>query len=476
MDVEKTLEKIIPALESWFAQNESRTIEASKKLWDLAEIKFKEFESCKFLSDWLEEEGFTLERGVSDMPTAYVASFTHGENGPVIGINSEYDALPGLGNQLVDHYAPTGGDGHGCGHNLLGAGCTAAAIAIKNALVELNIPGTIKSFGCPAEEGGSAKVFMVRDGIYNGVDAMVGWHPANATVTSLANCLAVYSVRYLFHGKTAHAGVNPHLGRSALDAAILMDVGVNYLREHVPPTHRIHSVISKGGAAPNIVPEEAEIWYYLRAPSRQEVDELLERVNKIAHGMAMATETTVDIRITSASSNSLRNKTLLLMMRKHLLDIGPPKFSPEEHKFAKAINKEVTNARKMESMRMIYSISDEHALDDLYEYIGEDLQEHISVPYSGDAADIGWLLPTAGINVACQTVGSNNHSWQQVVCSGMGIGHKGMMIASRVLARSAMNLMVDRELLAKAQEEQRARVADYPYVSPLPPDLKPNQE
>lgn len=473
---EKDMEKINHVLGDWFEKNEQNVIEVSKKLWELAELKFNEIESCKLLSEWLQEEGFTLERGVSGMPTAYVATFTHGENGPVIGINSEYDALPNMGNELTDHFAPTGKSGHGCGHNLLGASCTASAIAIKHALVELNIPGTIKSFGCPAEEGGSAKVFMVRDGVYDGVDAMIGWHPANATVTSLANCLAIYSVKYTFYGKAAHAGTTPHLGRSALDAALLMDVGVNYLREHMPISHRIHSVITNGGLAPNIVPDEAQIWYYLRAPQRREVDELLERVNKIAKGMAMATETTVDIRITSAASNSIRNKTLLMMMRKHLIDIGAPKFTPEEHAFAKAINKDVTLTQKLENMKMMYGITDEHASDDLYEYIGSDLQENVTAPYSGDAADIGWLIPMAGINVACQSVGSGNHSWQQVVCSGMGIGQKGMMVACRVMARSGMNLMIDRELLAEAQKEQKASVADYPYVSPLPKDLKPGDE
>lgn len=475
MAVQKMLERVEDSLARWFRKNEQKTIDVSKQLWDLAEIKFEEYESVKLLSGWLEAEGFTIERGVADMPTAYVATFTNGK-GPVIGINSEYDALPGLGNELTDHLAPTGQNGHGCGHNLLGAGCTAAVVAIKNAMVELGIPGTIKSFGCPAEEGGSAKVFMVRDGVYDGVDAMVGWHPANATITSLANCLAVYSIRYKFHGKTAHAGVNPHLGRSALDAALLMDVGVNYLREHIPSTHRIHSIISQGGVAPNIVPDEAEIWYYLRAPQRHEIDELLERVNKIAQGMAMATETTVDIRITSGSSNSIRNKTLTLLLRKHLEKIGPPQFTPEEHAFAARINKDVTRSQKLESMRMMYGITGPDATVDLYEGISPDLQEGMIVPYSGDAADIGWLLPTAGFNVACQSVGSSNHSWQQVVCSGMGIGQKGMLVASRVVSMAALNLLIDQELLAEAQAEQRAQVADYPYVSPLPEGLVPGAD
>lgn len=459
-------------LMDWFEKNQQVAIDTSKKIWDLAEIQFEEFKSAELLSNWLESEGFTIERGVANMPTAFVATYSTADK-PVIGIIAEYDALEGLGCEIADTHIPTGKNGHACGHNLFGTASTSAAIAIKNAMEELGVKGTLKLFGCPAEEGGSAKVFMVRDGVFDGLDAMIAWHPANATMCTMASSLAIYGVKFAFHGIAAHAGVTPHLGRSALDGAILMDVGVNYLREHMTTSCRIHSVITNGGIAPNIVPSEAEIYYYLRAPQRSEVDDLFERVKDIAKGAALMTGTTVDYKIVSASSNSISSKAISEVALKNLLKVGGPKFTPEEYEFAAKLNVDVKLQDKLENMMFMYHISDEHCKDNLYEGIGESMLEGTTAPYSGDGGDVSWQVPFASYNVACQTVGTGNHSWQQTVCAGMGIGQKGMLVAAKALSLTGVELMTSPDVLKAAKKELDDKLKDYPYTSPLPDGATP---
>lgn len=458
----------------WFDKNEEKVIGVSKEIWDNPEVMWTEFKSSKLLADWLEENGFTVERGVADMPTAFVASYSNGE-GPVIGILGEYDALPGMGREIASTNKPTGTDGHGCGHNLYGTGSASAVIAVKQAMEAGLVQGTIKMFGCPAEEGGGAKVFMVRDGVFKGVDSIITWHPANASMCTMASSLAIYSVRFKFHGKTAHAGTTPHLGRSALDAAILMDVAVNYLREHMPVSNRIHCVITNGGKVPGIVPDEAEIWYYLRAPRRPDVDDLLRRVENIAKGMALATDTTYEMNLSAngCSSNSIANKVLSEIARKNLNVVGGPKYTKEDWEFAKLLNADVTNQQKIENMAMMYNIQDEHATDDLYEGIGQDMLEGRTAPYSGDSGDVSWQAPYAQYSIACQTVGTGNHSWQQVVCSGSHIGQAGMIVAGKALALSASEFMAKPEVIAAAKEELNAKLKDYPYTCPIPAGIKP---
>lgn len=312
--------------------------------------------------------------------------------------------------------------------------------------------------------------------MFDGLDAMVTWHPANASMCTMASSLAIYAIKYSFHGRAAHAATTPHLGRSALDAAILMDVGVNYLREHMPNTCRIHSVITNGGVAPNVVPAEAEIFYYLRAPRRNEVDALLERVNAIADGAAMMTGTTVDRKLVNASSNNIANKVISEIARKNLVKVGGPKFSPEDYAFAAKLNKDVKLQEKLENMRFMYAISDEHCKDDLYEGIGPSMLEGLTAPYSGDSGDVSWQVPYAQYSIACQTVGTGNHSWQQTVCSGMGIGQKGMLCAAKALSMTATELMQSPEALKEARKELDARLAEYPYVSPIPDGMNPFEE
>lgn len=458
----------------WFAAHSEEMTKLSDTIWQYAEVKFTEHQSSKLLMDVLAQNGFAIEAGVAQMPTAFVATWQNGD-GPVVGIIAEYDALPELGYEIADHPVPTGKNGHGCGHNLLGVGSLSAVLAAQAAMQQENIHGTLKYFGCPAEEGGGAKVFMVRDHVFDGLDAIIGWHPANATITTLASPMAIYSVRYVFHGVTSHAAVSPHLGRSALDAAVLMDVAVNYLREHVPTNVRIHSVISNGGVVPNIVPDLAEIWYYVRAPKRADVDAVLARMDKIAQGMALATETTYEKKIgAGASSNGLANKALSQVAQKNLKKIGGPKFTKEEWAFAAELNRETTLQDKLESMQFMYRITDPSLASlDLYEGVGDDMMEGFVAPYSGDTSDVSWQAPYCQYSVACQPVGTGNHSWQQVVCSGMGIGHKGMLVAGKAMALSLLDFVTDPALLARARAELDAQLALYPYTCPIPAGVVP---
>ena len=458
----------------WVEKNEQKIIDVSKQLWDNPEILYEEVESAKLLSGWLEENGFTLERGVANIPTAFVATYTNGD-GPAIGILGEYDALPGVGVEIAPVNKPTGKNGHACGHNLYGAGSCAAAIAVKQAMQEGGIHGTIKMFGCPAEEGGGAKVFMTRDGVFDGMDAIITWHPANASMCTQASSLAIYSVKYRFHGRAAHAGVTPHLGRSALDAAILMDVGVQFLREHMPISNRIHSVITNGGVMPNVVPDYAEIWYNLRAPTRADVDVLFDRVLNIAKGMALSTDTTVEVHkeARGCSSNNIANAVLSEVALENLKKVGGPKFTDEDWAFAKQLNAEVTNQEKIENMRMMYAITDEHATDDLYDGIGESMLKGTTAPYSGDSGDVSWQVPYCQYSIACQTVGTGNHSWQQTVCAGSHIGQAGMICAAKALACAAAEFMGRPELIEAAWAEHRKKLEAYPYTSPLPAGVTP---
>ncbi|MEA4846975.1 MAG: amidohydrolase [Clostridiaceae bacterium] len=462
-------------IKQWFLVNQKRITDISDKIWDLAEVKFKEFKSAETLENEFEDEGFKVIKGVANIATAFTAEWSNGD-GPTIALIGEFDALPGLGHKISDKKEPTGTSGHGCGHNLLGVGSMSAAFAAKKAMSELGIKGRLKYFGCPAEEGGSAKVFMVRDGVFEGIDAIVRWHPINATYVSMSPALSLVSVKYEFHGKTAHAGTNPHLGRSALDAAILMDVGVNYLREHVVTDVRIHSVITKGGNAPNIVPDLAEIWYYVRAPKKVEVDAVLERINKVAKGMAMATETTVDIKVINGSSDTLPNKVLSERALINLQKVGAPKYTEEERAFAKKLNEGLTTADKAKSL-IPYGIRDPKAAEkDLYDEISPNMTEGMISPYSTDSGDVSWQAPMCQMFIAAQTIGTANHSWQQVVCSGMSIGHKGMLCAGQAIAMTAVDILSDPDLLAAAQKEYDEKIALYPYSNPLPKDVVPGAE
>jgi aminobenzoyl-glutamate utilization protein B len=318
-------------------QQDEKLAYLARQIWDRPEIALQEEFACKLLADELEAEGFGVERGVGQLPTAFVASW--GSGAPVIGILGEYDALPGLSQQLAAERSPVaqGGPGHGCGHNLFGVASMGAALAIKDAMQAQNLPGTVRFYGCPAEETLVGKTFMARAGVFDDLDAAIAWHPGDITSPSFSSSLAMNSFMVNFHGVASHAAFDPHNGRSALDGAQLMDVGVNYLREHIIPEARIHSVITSGGQAPNVVPAYAQIWYFVRAPQRDQVDAIYARVLDIAKGAALMSSTTYDIDFVTGCYEVLPNTVLCQLMLEKLYEVGPIAFTDEEQAFARQL-------------------------------------------------------------------------------------------------------------------------------------------
>jgi len=456
----------------WIDSNAERLIEIASKIWEYAEPGLQEFKSSQLLMDELEKEGFTVERGVADMPTAFVA--TYGSGKPVIGILGEYDALPGLSQKPIPRKEPLkeGAPGHGCGHNLLGTGAAGAAMAAKHFMEKHRLQGTIKYFGCPAEEMLIGKVFMVKAGLFDDVDACLTWHPWCANTVWMASSLAMNSVKFRFRGVSAHAAASPEAGRSALDAVELMNVGVNYLREHVIPEARIHYVITSGGEAPNIVPDFAEVWYFVRAPRRTDVEAIYSRILDIAKGAALMTGTKEEIVFITGCWEVLPNKALSDLLYKNLEKVGPPKFSEEEKQFAREIAKTFPEGQKETTLRALSVPEFEKAMkSDLIEYVSPPEDIGKVTPGSTDVGDVSVKVPTAQCLVCTLVPGSAMHSWQVVAASGMSIGHKGMLVASKALALTVIDLLTKPDELGKAKDEFRKR--GIVYKSPLPEGLKP---
>jgi aminobenzoyl-glutamate utilization protein B len=424
--------------------------QVAKDIWGFAELGFQETKSSQRLQDVLKSEGFTVEVGVSDMPTAFVA--TYGSGGPVIGILAEFDALPGLSQDSLTSKKPIieGGAGHACGHNLFGAASSAAAIALKDWLIKNKKVGTIKVYGTPAEEGGAAKVYMVRDGLFKGVDAVLHWHPSSANDASPESCLAIKQGVFRFYGRSSHAAAAPQAGRSALDGVEAMNYMVNMMREHVPQESRIHYVISKGGLAANVVPDFAEVEYMVRHPDARVVDELWNRITKCADGAANGTETTMKSEVISGSYNLMPNETLARLMFNNLKTVGGVTYTPEEVAFAKQIQSsfahkapEITEAAKV-----------------------EDYKTGGFFPASTDVGDITWVVPTAGLGTATWVPGAPPHSWQAVATGGMSIGLKGMINAAKTIAMTGVDIFNNPAVTEKAKKELAEKVgAGFQYNS-----------
>jgi len=458
----------------WIENNKELIIEISDKIWDFAELGLIEFKSSALLADELEKNGFGVERGIAGMPTAFVA--TWGEGKPVIGIMGEYDALPGLSQKRVSwkEALEKGKPGHGCGHNVHGTSGMAAAIAVKKVMKKQNRRGTIKFFGCPAEENFSGKVFMVREGYFNDVDAVISHHPSTMNDVSLMSCLAVNSVKFHFYGKASHAGGSPEQGRSALDAVELMNIGANYLREHVIQDARIHYVIEKGGDQPNIVPPYARSWYYIRAPERDQMEFIYNWILEIAKGAATMTRTEVKTEFLEGSYNVIPNRTISELIVKNMRKIGLPKYNDEDLKFteeiAKTIGPEMKIAQLRKSKRPHWErLVDKLIDDELPDPWGEGEVSHGST----DVADVSWQAPTVEFGTATWVLGTPAHSWQAVAQNGVGIGHKSLIFAAKVMATTAIDLFTNEDALSKAKEEHKQRIANKKYRSPIPPDHKP---
>lgn len=428
----------------------------SKQIWNYAEVGYQEVKSSALLQEQLKKEGFKVQSGVSEIPTAFVATF--GEGKPVIGILGEFDALPGLSQDSIPVKKAIGGiAGHACGHHLFGVGSMASAIAVKNWLVQSGHKGTIRFYGTPAEEGGSGKVYMVRDGLFNDVDVVLHWHPGDGNSASSSSSLANKSAKFRFRGISAHAAAAPDRGRSALDGVEVMNYAVNMMREHVPSATRIHYVITDGGKAPNVVPDFAEVFYYVRHPSRAYVASIWERVQKAAQGAALATGTTVEEEVIGGVHELLPNDVLAGLVHQNLTAVGGVKYTPEELKYAEEISKtEGMGIREIASAEAVQSL-------------GGSLLSSAST----DVGDVSWTVPTVGFTTATWVPGTPAHSWQAVAAGGMSIGRKGMMVAAKTLATTAIDLFQNEKVIVDAKAEfEKRRGADFKYKA-LVGDRKP---
>jgi aminobenzoyl-glutamate utilization protein B len=459
---------------SWIEENKRRIIKISDEIWELAELGLIEHKSSALLADELEKHGFKVSRGVAGMPTAFVAVW--GESKPVIGILGEYDALPGLSQKKLPYKEPLipGKPGHGCGHNIHGTSGMAAAVATKNAMQKNGIEGSVRFYGCPAEENFSGKVFMIRDGLFEDVDAVVSHHPSSMNGASLKSYIALNSVKFSFYGKAAHAGGSPELGRSALDAVELMNVGVNFLREHVIQDARIHYRIEKGGQQPNIVPDYARSWYYVRAPERDQVEFIYNWVLDIAEGAAKMTRTELKHELIGGLYNVVPNKTIAETIVRNMREIGTPEYSREELKFGERIAESITPEMKFEALRGSKRPGWKKLLDKLIDDEVPDPWGEGEVSHgSTDVGDVSWQTPTVEFNTAAWVFGTPGHSWQNVAQSGVGLGHKSLVFAAKVMAVSVIDLLVDDGLLARAKQEHKQRITGKEYKCPIPVDAEP---
>ncbi len=430
----------------------------AKQIWNFAEVGYQEVKSSNLLQETLGKEGFKIEKGVAGIPTAFTASF--GEGKPVIGILGEFDALPGISQDSTADQKSIGGiAGHACGHHLFGTASAAAAIAVKEYMKANNIKGTLRFYGTPAEEGGSGKVYMVREGLFNDVDVVMHWHPGASNSASFGTSLANKSGKFRFYGVSAHASASPEKGRSALDGVEAMNNMVNMLREHVPSDSRIHYVITNGGKAPNVVPDFAEVYYYARSPRRATLIDVWERMEKAAQGAAMGTGTRVDWELTGGTYELLPNETLAKAMHANLTKVGGMTYTPEEQAFAQKITKTLG----MENVRY----EDATGIKPL-------IGERSGSGGSTDVGDVSWTVPTVGLTTATWVPGTPAHSWQAVAAGGMSIGRKGMVIAAKTLALTATDFFENPALIqaAKIEFEKARSTKDFKYQA-LVGDRKP---
>tara|TARA_B100001996_G_scaffold364604_1_gene333757 strand:- start:1861 stop:3300 length:1440 start_codon:yes stop_codon:yes gene_type:complete len=441
-------------------EKKSQYEESALKIWDWAEVGYQEYKSAEELQKLLKNEGFSLEVGIANIPTAFIATYKNGE-GPVIGILGEYDALPGLSQTSEPKKNLRDGilSGHACGHNLFGVASAASSIAIKKWMENTNTKGTIKFFGCPAEEGGSGKVYMVREGYFENVDVVLNWHPSNNNSASAGSSLANKTGKFRFSGVSAHAAGAPQRGRSALDGIEAMNNMLNMMREHVDPESRIHYIITKGGDAPNVVPNFAEGYYYVRHPNPEEVRRLWERLELCAKGAALGTETTYTYEVTGGVYNILPNEALQKLIHKNLTDVGGVIYNKEERVYAEVISLTFGDNKK--------SLS-----------ISEQIQPYVYYKEtkgggSTDVGDVSWAVPTGGFTTATYVPGTAGHSWQAASCTGTSIGTKGMLNAAKVMALTAYDLFMDKNLILKAQREFEEKRGENFKYNPLIGDRAP---
>ena len=455
--------------------NEAEFIELSKQIWERPELGLEEIFAFGSISKKLEKAGFFIQKNIGGMPTAFTA--TWGEGRPVIGVLGEYDALPGLSQSATAKRDPVveGGPGHGCGHNNVGVGTMAAAVAAKEAMKQGGVKGTVIYYGCPAEETLVGKVFMARSGVFDNIDAALTWHPMVLNSTLEASCSALNSFKFNFYGKSAHAGGAPEAGRSALDGVILTDVGVNYLREHIIQEARIHSVITKGGDAPNVVPAYAQVWYYIRAPQRRQVEEIYSRVLDIAKGAALMTGTKVETEFITGCYDFLSNSILADVLFKKFQQVEPPEYTEKEKTFASELVATV-DPNSVKNQIKSFNMSKEELGFPLSDKVLRGVAGFRKSDKKGSSTDVGDVshcTPTAQFCTACAPVGIPIHSWQYSASQGTSIGFKGMIYAAGILALSILELMQKSNILTAAREEFTRATDGKGYMCALPPDLAP---
>ena len=462
-------------------------IDMNDRVWEYAETAFTEYKSAEKLCSVLENAGFEVKRGVGKIETAFTAAFGKGK--PVIGLLAEYDALAGLnqmGSSAVKQPTAPGDEGkagHGCGHNCYGAAIVGAALGVKEYLsANPQLSGTVIVYGCPGEEGGSGKTFMAREGVFDGCDAALTWHPSSVTSVASGSSLANYQVLYKFYGVSSHAAADPEAGRSALDALELMNTGVQYLREHIPDAARIHYAITNtGGFSPNVVQARADVLYLIRSPKSSQVKELYERVNNIARGATLMTDTRVEIDFVKACSEIVKNETLERVLYANMEQIPMPSFTQEEMDFAGEIRASYENPKDIlehavrrcgesyrEQLIPLYA-QNKNINDFLLPYY---TNEVVSAG-STDVGDVTWICPTAQFDSVTTAAGTPNHSWQFASCNKSSIAHKGVIYAAQVLAGSAIDLFENAETVQAAKDEHKKRTGGQPYQCPIPEGVVP---
>ncbi len=439
---------------------ESQLKSVNKSIWEFAELGLEEKRSSALLVEKLKAAGFEVRTGVASMPTAFVASYGSGK--PIIGILAEYDALPNLSQTRETFRSPVtdGAPGHGCGHSGLGAGALGAALAVKVAMEQHKLTGTIRLYGTPAEETLIGKVYMQLDGQFQDLDACLHWHPASVNGAWAASSKAAVSLKFDFHGTTAHASGNPSSGRSALDAVELMNVGVNFMREHIKEDARIHYVITEGGGAPNVVPAKAQSWYYIRANDHRDVEQNFDWVLDIAKGAALMTRTKMTYQVDTDCHEIIPNTPLSELVQRNLEAIGVPKFTDEEKAFARRLQQPLIDEFDSKfPLALDESIQPLPKADD---------------PNKGstDVGDISWHVPTSGVRIACFPADCPGHSWQNVASIASTIGEKGTITAAKVLAVSALDLLEKPEVIAAAREDFSRRMQSRKYTSLIPKGQK----
>jgi aminobenzoyl-glutamate utilization protein B len=456
LSVQKAKEEVKTILNNAYEQDKKTT----RQLWEYAEVGFKESKSAGLHVQHLQEAGFKVTTGVGDMPTAFMASYGSGK--PIIGILAEYDALPGLaqeGGNSEKAIIAGKNAGHGCGHDIFGTASVSAGIAIKKLIESGKIKGTIRVYGSPAEEGGGGKVYLVRSGVMDDLDVAIHWHPGNKNEVTMKSALAYKSAKFRFYGVSAHAAASPEQGRSALDAVEAMDNMVNMMREHIPQETRIHYVITSGGKAPNVVPDFAEVFYYVRHPKRDKVVEIFNRVTKAAEGAAIGTGTTMKYEVIDGTHDLLLNKTLADVMQLNLETVGGISYTEAEKEFAKNLQKSflgtippIEDAQKVFPMKVDFTAGGG----------------------STDVGDVSYTIPTVGLSTATWVPGTPAHSWQAVSCGTTEIAAKGMINAAKVMAMTAIDFYNNPATIQKAKEEFIKQKGDYKYQALLgdrPPAL-----